>query len=517
MFGKKSVSLVDSSNKMSVNVIHKPSNSVLTTPWKSIFCVSIFTFCVAAQFTLFFTSLWPYLQIIDPDVSEQFYGLVIAIYSLGQLLSGPVVGYWSTKTRSIVRPAQCCLIMTLIGNIIYILVALLPTGHKWGILLARFFVGLGESSLSLYQGFSSTASVPNDRSRALSMTTGGLALGFCFGPGIQLFFSFIDYPGIPLIGRLSLNIYTAPAIFCCFINLFCIFGLRFIFVERYAGLANPDAKSKGEKKVVVPKYDRTAVLLCHFTRFTQLFCFTNIETLGSPFVMAMFAIRSADSVRILSICHSISGAIGFCIYMSHIFFKIDQRIDYRTLCILAFVGFIGFHVLTMPWPFVSGHLQTYSAEEYSTYLLSNGTKPEPVGCPKDVFSWCESTAPVNMWIYLIMPNINVSLSTILSKILGPRRQANQQSAFQMSASLARLTGPLAISYLYTEFGPLYAWTLELVVLCLMIAIWILQYSRFVPLQMPETEIEQPTVDMIVGPIDFADDDEEESKRTYERF
>jgi hypothetical protein len=49
-----------------------------------------------------------------------------------------------------------------------------------------------------------------------------------------------------------------------------------------------------------------------------------------------------------------------------------------------------------------------------------------------------------LFLGVFWPNVNVSLSTLLSKILGPRRQANQQSIYQMSASGARLVGPIVI-------------------------------------------------------------------------
>lgn len=73
--------------------------------------------------------------------------------------------------------------------------------------------------------------------------------------------------------------------------------------------------------------------------------------------------------------------------------------------------------------------------EYEAYR-NNSSLPEPLGCPKDVFDWCESTGTINFWIYVVMmvlllgifwPFVNISLSTILSRVLGPRRQANQQS------------------------------------------------------------------------------------------
>jgi hypothetical protein len=64
---------------------------------------------------------------------------------------------------------------------------------------------MGESSLSLYQTFTSTASTHQDRTRALGVTAGGLALGFSIGPAIQLIFTPFSYPGYHIAGRFWIN------------------------------------------------------------------------------------------------------------------------------------------------------------------------------------------------------------------------------------------------------------------------------------------------------------------------
>jgi hypothetical protein len=132
-------------------------------------------------------------------------------------------------------------------------------------------------NMSMMQSYASTASLQKDRSRAIAIVTGGVSLGMCVGPGLQLFFTPLSYPGIPLFHTLHLNMYTAPPLACCFINIVALFILQFVFEEKYAGLAN-DRKQKKEDRVHVPPYDKTAVFLCHFTRFAQLFTWTNLET-----------------------------------------------------------------------------------------------------------------------------------------------------------------------------------------------------------------------------------------------
>lgn len=80
--------------------------------------------------------------------------------------------------------------------------------------------------------------------------------------------------------------------------------------------------------------------------------------------------------------------------------------------------------------------------------------------------------------------MNVSVSTLLSKILGPRRQANQQSLYQVSSSIARLIGPIVISNVYVYSGPSLSWLVEISVLVFIILVWIFLYRRMIPLQMP---------------------------------
>lgn len=63
--------------------------------------------------------------------------------------------------------------------------------------------------------------------------------------------------------------------------------------------------------------------------------------------------------------------------------------------------------------------------------------------------------PTNIWLYFLafgtgiglgFPLINISISTLLSQLLGPRNQARQQAFFQMNQSVSRLFGPLLIRW-----------------------------------------------------------------------
>ncbi|KAI6192230.1 hypothetical protein M3Y97_00314600 [Aphelenchoides bicaudatus] len=456
------------------------------TPWKSIITCGIICVCQAIQFSLYFSSLWPYLQLLDASVTENFFGYVTSAYSIGQIVSAPLVGIWSTKLKSIVLPSQCSLLFVFIGNAIYFTAAL--HGKKYGALIGRLFVGLGAGNMSMMQSYASMSSVPADRSRAIAIITGGVSLGMCVGPGLQLLFTPLGYPGIYIYKSLYLNMYTAPALTCCVVNLLM------------PDFANEKGKKK-EDRIKVEPYDKLAVFLCHFTRFTQLFTWTNLETIGPAFAMSVFAISRDQTVKWFATSHLILGFLSLFIYLLFIVIKMEKHCDFRKICISGLLGFVLFHVVTYSWPFLPGSLKTYSNEEYNLYL--NGTvKTEPVGCPIDRFEWCQTLSPVNIWVFFFMfiltvggfwSEINISLSTILSQILGPRQQTNQQSLYYSAGAMARLSGPVIISNLYTSFGPRFGWIIQVGLLTFTISMWFIFYKRMVPLvndQAEKNEVEK---------------------------
>jgi MFS family permease len=87
-------------------------------------------------------------------------------------------------------------------------------------------------------------------------------------------------------------------------------------------------------------------------------------------------------------------------------------------------------------------------------------------------------------IGLSFANINVSLNTIFSKIIGPRRQGTQQGLLQVSGGIGRMLGPITASILYSLYGPVVVWTFVIFVIALNILLWVVYYEKMVPLEMP---------------------------------
>ncbi len=52
-------------------------------------------------------------------MNAKFFGLVVAAFSIGQLSSSPLFGYWSSKMRFHKIPMLTCIGIMFIGNVIY--------------------------------------------------------------------------------------------------------------------------------------------------------------------------------------------------------------------------------------------------------------------------------------------------------------------------------------------------------------------------------------------------------------
>ncbi|KAK0394103.1 hypothetical protein QR680_000566 [Steinernema hermaphroditum] len=460
------------------------------TDWRSIYVAAALGLSCSVQFSLYFTSLWPYLNIIDKDATETFFGFIIAAYSLGQILASPSFGYWSNRIKSIKLPMFTGIVFMFIGNVIYLSTELLPGGQRFAMLIARFITGIGSANVTLVKTYASTSCNPTDRPKALAYVTGGIAFGMTIGPAIQVIFTPIGYPGLLFFKGLSFNMYTASAYAACIMNILSAIALAMIFKENYVGIVKEMSKEEESGFSIdlnpVPKFDWVAVVLCNITRFTQQFISTNLETIGSPLGMQVFAFSKADVVKFGSIAQGGMGFMSLCTYIAYIAGDLNRFIDYRICNICSLLLFLAFHLITYPWPFIPQGLKSFHNED-----LINATH-EVVGCNIDKFGWCTSTKQVNVWLYYITFAIimgisfsfmNITLNTIYGRILGPRRQGTMQGILQVSGGLARLVGPVTISALYSAYGPSISWISELVVISVNLILWAILYKRMVPLKL----------------------------------
>ncbi|KAK0394104.1 hypothetical protein QR680_000567 [Steinernema hermaphroditum] len=487
------ISSVDSAMESQVSnpSIPEPPISEPPTDWRSIYVVSALGFSCAVQFSVYYTSLWPYLDIIDKKATETFFGFIIGAYSLGQIVASPTFGYWSNRIKSIKLPMYAGLLAMFIGNVIYLTVELLPHGRRYALLIARTITGVGAASVGLVKTYASTSCKASDRAKAVTYVTGGIALGVTIGPAIQIVFTPVGYPGLVFFRGLTISMYTAPAWVACLMNIVSAIAMATMLKETYAGIVKEQKTNneEGDSPIdlnPVPKYDWIAVILCNITRFTQQFINTNLETVGSPLAMQVFAFTKQQTVKYGSIAQGGMGIMSLITYVAFIFGDLSRFMDYRIGTIGSLVLFLLFHLITYPWPFIPEGLTTYSKDD-----LLNATH-EVVGCNVDKFTWCNSTSYINVWLYYVsfaiimgicFTSMNITLNTIYGRILGPRRQGTMQGVLLVSGGLARMIGPVIISTLYSVYGPEISWIVEIAILAVNLALWAIFYKRTVPLKL----------------------------------
>lgn len=279
------------------------------TNWLSIAIVDLVSFLCGVNFSLFLTSVYPYLRqmnsaLISNDTCEQsfwvspsFYSLVVAAFSVFRGLCSPLFGWWSDKIKSVRIPMvfSCCVIMS--GNVTYILAELCTNwaGNEWVapmiVLLARCLMGVGAGIVALTRTYAATATTRADAPTAIALTMAANVFGVAFGPGFNVIFSFMKGKSIRLFAQVNLDIYTVPAMAGMVMMLGALTLVIFVFEEKYAGLASAtgpmtaDAaalRRKREQYTVLPNYDKGAIVVIFAVWFAGSFSVTNIEAMLSP-------------------------------------------------------------------------------------------------------------------------------------------------------------------------------------------------------------------------------------------
>uniref|UniRef100_A0A7E4ZZ76 G_PROTEIN_RECEP_F1_2 domain-containing protein n=1 Tax=Panagrellus redivivus TaxID=6233 RepID=A0A7E4ZZ76_PANRE len=234
---------------------------------------------------------------------------------------------------------------------------------------------------------------------------------------------------------------------------------------------------------ILPAYDRLALALCFLSKAALNFIMANFELIGTPFAMVMFALDRPTVIKYMSFAMAANCSISFVIYVLSAKFNIERKLSARTFAVVAFACFGGLYLVTFSWPFLPGKLVTYN----STFF----DESERVGCNTDHMSWCGPTKPVNMYLFFITYIIvvgscytllDITVNTLFTKIIGPRRQTIEHGYFQMAGGSSKLIAPICISSLYTTFGPRGTWTLEIFIIGIVVSLWIIMWKRMIPFE-----------------------------------
>lgn len=479
--------------------------------WISIYIMYFTMFLSSITFSIAISAIYPYLLEINPGATATFLGGVVAAYSLGQLIASPFFGFWSDR-RPTREPLMVSLLINLLFNVLYAYAgAFPPKVAGYVLLISRFFVGFGAGNAATTRAYVSYATTISERTSAMASISAAQALGFIVGPALGLAFVPLGSNGFSIRAiKFIFNIYTGPGYLNAVLGVINIVMLFFIQNIKAGSLpeTNMVVNADNEKKMVKitaeneistslrepAPYDRLAVTITLFLCFVVFFVFTVYETIVSPLSLDEFAWSKNNAVLYNNIMFAVMAIISVSTFIGIKIGNSKKLFDERVLfmCGLIVISFSFFVLIPMgsdPLRVTPSGIDAYlnnSAYNFSDFNIS--AYHELVGCHYPEQSWCVNQNKVYLFQYIISLVLmaigysaaNAMCYSIFSKIMGHFPQGTMTGWLNASGSLARTLGPIFVTFLYYQTGPLITFPVVVGLMAISIVIVLMSCSRLVP-------------------------------------
>ncbi|TKR72193.1 hypothetical protein L596_019683 [Steinernema carpocapsae] len=443
-----------------------------TTQWRNVYIVGLLSIFDKLQFGYFFWSLWPYLRQLDSAVSPSFVGICFALTGFGEVVSSPLLGWYSDRSNGVLKGLLFSYGISLFGNVLYLFAKILPEIVRLpAALFARFIVGAGTANRAICFSYTAAISTMEDRSRVVSIVNGAMAIGMTMGPGVQAAVNFMKVSKLDFFG-LVIDVNNVNIIMGILTNLLCIV-LVSVFLNDSQGEIkkknNKDMEQGGVKPLDI-SLDKIAIGICILSRINRFFINANFKSIGLLYSEVMFNYTQLQALIVNSNISVVTSILVVILFFICGFTNFTKKLNNRIVTIVCLSLTLVYHILTMPWPFIQGRLP------YCERNSSSDAKP----------SWCDSIPPISEYVYfggyvlingLVLPLSGNSTKIILSKLLGKRKQGKIQGLAQSIGSTAKVLGPILLSFLFTHFGPQSNWILEILFLVVLVGLWVATYKR----------------------------------------
>ncbi|MED6287561.1 hypothetical protein CHARACLAT_017663 [Characodon lateralis] len=198
------------------------------------------------EYAVILPTIWRYLQILEAP--HYFLGLGLSAFSLSALLTGPLFGVWSDRSKTTKSIILFSNIFEIAGNVMYFL------GYsKWLLFCSRLVAGIGAGAGSSIFGFLTRSTLPEERAGIFAAVMACRQAGLLVGPAFNLFLRLCDFK----LGPFAVNKYTSPGIFMCVLWVL----LQFVVLATYwdippisseEGVTILELKQQEEKEEEVP-------------------------------------------------------------------------------------------------------------------------------------------------------------------------------------------------------------------------------------------------------------------------
>ena len=471
--------------------------------WWSIRLMYLVLFVVQINDASKITYMYPYLKVLNPEVSDVFYSWVVGVYPIGIMIASPLFGFWYNRV-STRQPISFNLILLALSNLLYSCCNLFPPNVAiWIMFISRFLMGVSTSSKAVINSYITSATTLQERTVVMSSLFIAIPLSVMLGPMIGLICQPLGYPGytIPYI-RVSINLYTAPGFIVsilAFINLILMIwfkefivnplttrgGSCFVRSPESESLISCDSSTEEIQVCDPPQnapYDKLPLFSLGISTFVSHMLVAITDALISPYSMDEFAWTKEKAIFYNNIVIIVSGVASFfgLLYMKAMLARVSARMTYL----------IGFMVLSLsffiyiPWPGETPQL---------IHQVVSNESSELVGCDYFKQSWCLTVPKLHEVQFFLAPvifffsfPILYAITIILaSKIIGPYPPGVTLGIIGASASLGRGIGPLILVPLYSKYGPQITYACMDGVVMAVILLTLVTYRRLVPYGCPK--------------------------------
>lgn len=182
------------------------------------FTIGLLFLLSGVEYAVILPTIWKYLQTLD--AAPYFLGLSLSAFSFSGLLSGPLFGHWSDRTRTTKKIILFANLFEIVGNFMYFMGL-----SKWLLLSSRLVAGIGTGAGSSIFGFLTRSTLPEDRATVFAAVMACRQAGLLIGPAFNIFLRLCDFH----IGPFVVNKYTAPGLFMCALWILLQFAVVFMY------------------------------------------------------------------------------------------------------------------------------------------------------------------------------------------------------------------------------------------------------------------------------------------------
>uniref|UniRef100_A0A8C5ETT8 Uncharacterized LOC114479419 n=1 Tax=Gouania willdenowi TaxID=441366 RepID=A0A8C5ETT8_GOUWI len=179
------------------------------------------------EYAVILPTIWRYLQILEAP--PYFLGLGLSAFSLSGLITGPMFGCWSDRSKATKSIILFSNLFEVAGNFMYFV------GYsKWLLLASRLVAGVGAGAGSSIFGFLTRSTRPDERAGIFAAIMACRQVGLLIGPASNLFLRLCDFR----LGPFVVNKYTSPGIFMCLLWVL----LQFVVMAMYWDVVPVDSE-----------------------------------------------------------------------------------------------------------------------------------------------------------------------------------------------------------------------------------------------------------------------------------